>query len=193
MPTSCHRRNGPVTGPTTTEKQKNIKFRMKNLQVCRKRRKFVVENSGTTILVQRTMEDFRKKQKNDGHKKSAGQMKPQMVDEIKGKVLDAVVGQKMYRDSNLSAQKLSEALGTNTRYVSLVINAEFGMNYSTFINTYRIEEAKRLLADPRYRMVKMEELCKMVGFANRQSFYVSFIKMVGMTPREYKLKCLNDR
>lgn len=166
---------------------------MKNLQVCRKRRIFVVENSGTTILVQRTMEDFRKNQKNDGRKKSAGQMKPQMVDEIKGKVLDAVVGQKMYRDSNLSAQKLSEALGTNTRYVSLVINAEFGMNYSTFINTYRIEEAKRLLADPRYRMVKMEELCKMVGFANRQSFYVSFIKMVGMTPREYKLKCLNDR
>ena len=80
------------------------------------------------------MEDFRKNQKNDGHKKSAGQMKPQMVDEIKGKVLDAVVGQKMYRDSNLSAQKLSEALGTNTRYVSLVINAEFGMNYSTFMN-----------------------------------------------------------
>ena len=80
------------------------------------------------------MEENRKNQKNEGQRKSAGKMKPQMVDEIKGKVLDAVVGQKMYRDSNLSAQKLSEALGTNTRYVSLVINAEFGMNYSTFIH-----------------------------------------------------------
>ncbi len=31
----------------------------------------------------------------------------------------------------------------------------------------------------------------MVGFSNRQSFYASFYKLMGMTPREYRLQHLN--
>ena len=36
----------------------------------------------------------------------------------------------------------------------------------------------------------MEDISTMVGFANRQSFYASFYRINGMTPREYKLKAL---
>jgi AraC-like DNA-binding protein len=34
----------------------------------------------------------------------------------------------------------------------------------------------------------MEDISDMVGFSNRQSFYASFYKFTGITPREYKLK-----
>jgi AraC-like DNA-binding protein len=34
----------------------------------------------------------------------------------------------------------------------------------------------------------MEDISDMVGFANRQSFYASFYKINGITPREYKLR-----
>ena len=38
----------------------------------------------------------------------------------------------------------------------------------------------------------MEEVSDMVGFANRQSFYASFYRVVGITPREYRLQHLKQ-
>jgi AraC-like DNA-binding protein len=64
------------------------------------------------------------------------------------------------------------------------------MNYTSFVNSYRIREAMSLLVDKRYRDLTMEEISDMVGFSNRQSFYASFYKINGVTPREYKLKQL---
>ena len=87
-----------------------------------------------------------------------------------------------------SAKKLAEDLGTNTRYVSAVVNVRFHTNYSSFVNKFRIEEAMTILTDKRYRGLKMEEVSDMVGFSNRQSFYASFYKFMKMTPREYRIK-----
>ena len=36
----------------------------------------------------------------------------------------------------------------------------------------------------------MEEISDMVGFSNRQSFYASFYRINGVTPRDYKLQQL---
>ena len=64
------------------------------------------------------------------------------------------------------------------------------MNYTSFINKYRIEEAMSILVDKRYQDLRMEEVSDMVGFANRQSVYASFYKIMNMTPREYRLQHL---
>jgi YesN/AraC family two-component response regulator len=64
------------------------------------------------------------------------------------------------------------------------------MNYTSFVNKFRIEEAMAILVDRRYQDLRMEEVSDMVGFANRQSFYASFYKIMNMTPREYRLKHL---
>lgn len=113
---------------------------------------------------------------------------PAVMDELKERILDVVVMQKKYKDKNFSARQLAEQLGTNTRYVSAVVNVRFHMNYTTFINKYRIEEAMSILTDKRYESLRMEEVSDMVGFSNRQSFYASFYKFTGITPKEYRLK-----
>ena len=115
---------------------------------------------------------------------------PQLMDEMKEKILNLIVMQKKYKDKNYSAKRLAEDLGTNTRYVSAVVNVRFHMNYTTFINKYRIEDAMTILVDRRYQDLKMEEVSDMVGFSTRPSFYASFYKFMGMTPREYRLKHL---
>lgn len=115
---------------------------------------------------------------------------PQMMDELEARINDIIIIQKKYRDKNYSAKRLSEDLGTNTRYISAVVNVRFHMNYTSFVNSYRIREAMSLLVDKRYRDLTMEEISDMVGFSNRQSFYASFYKINGVTPREYKLKQL---
>ena len=111
---------------------------------------------------------------------------PALMDELKDKILDIIVMQKKYKDKDYSAKKLAADLGTNTRYVSAVVNMKFHCNYTTFVNKYRIDEAMSVLLDKRYQDLRIEEVSDMVGFANRQSFYASFFKFMGITPKEYK-------
>ena len=61
------------------------------------------------------------------------------------------------------------------------------MNYTSFVNKFRIEEAMNILSSEKYKDLNMEDISDMVGFSNRQSFYASFYRINGMTPREYKL------
>ena len=113
---------------------------------------------------------------------------PQLMDEMKEKILDIIVMKKKYKDKDYSAKQLAEALGTNTRYISAVVNVRFHMNYTSFVNKFRIEEAMTILTDKRYKDLNMEEVSDMVGFANRQSFYASFYKIMNMTPRDYRVQ-----
>jgi YesN/AraC family two-component response regulator len=115
---------------------------------------------------------------------------PRLMDELKEKILNIILIQKKYKDKDYSAKKLSEDLGTNTRYISAVVNVRFHQNYTSFVNKFRIDEAMTLLVDKRYQDLNMEDISNMVGFANRQSFYASFYKINGITPREYKQRHL---
>lgn len=112
---------------------------------------------------------------------------PKVMDELKEKILNIILIQKKYKDKNYSAAKLAEDLGTNTRYISAVVNVRFHMNYTSLVNKYRIEEAMALLVDRRYKDLNMEDISDMVGFSNRQSFYASFYRINGCTPRDYKI------
>ena len=114
------------------------------------------------------------------------------MDDMKEKILNIIVMQKKYKDKDYSAKRLAEDLGTNTRYISAVVNVRFHMNYTSFVNKFRIEEAMTILVDKRYQDLNMEEVSDMVGFANRQSFYASFYKIMNMTPREYRLQHLKQ-
>lgn len=109
-----------------------------------------------------------------------------LMDELKEKILNIILIEKKFKDKNYSAKRLAEDLGTNTRYVSAVVNVKFHMNYTSFVNKYRIEEAMAMLIDKRYQDLSMEEISDMVGFSNRQSFYASFYRITGTTPRDFK-------
>lgn len=114
----------------------------------------------------------------------------ELMDELKDKILQRILFDKKYKDKDYSAKKLAEDLGTNTRYISAVVNVKFHCNYTSFVNKYRVEEAMSILADRRYAELTVEEVSDMVGFANRQSFYASFYRILGITPRDYRVKHL---
>lgn len=113
-----------------------------------------------------------------------------MMKELEEKIINIIKVQKRYKDKHYSAKLLAEDIGTNTRYLSAVINVRFNANYTSFVNKFRIENAKQLLADKRYQDLTMEDISDMVGFSNRQSFYASFYKFEGTTPRDYTIKVM---
>ena len=72
---------------------------------------------------------------------------PKLMDELKQKILEVILIQKKYKDKNYSARQLAKDLETNTRYISAVINVCFGMNYTSLVNKYRINEAVQVMKD----------------------------------------------
>ena len=135
-----------------------------------------------------TKYNITEKKEKEAHYRSL--VNPKLMDELKEKINRIIVMEKKYKDKDYSAKKLADDLGTNTRYISAVVNVRFHMNYTSFVNKFRIEEAMAILVDRRYQNLNMEEVSDMVGFSNRQSFYASFYKLMGMTPRDYRLQHL---
>ena len=87
---------------------------------------------------------------------------PKLMDDLKERILNIILFQKKFKDKDYSAKKLAEDLGTNTRYISAVVNVRFHTNYTTFVNKFRIDEAMTLLVDRRYRDLNMEDISDMV-------------------------------
>lgn len=126
-----------------------------------------------------------KKEKNAAYRSL---IRAELADELYDKILNIVVIEKRYRNKDFSAKELAMELGTNTRYISAVINSRFNTNFSCLVNEYRIKEALHRMTDKRFNDMTIEDIGLSVGFANRQSFYASFFRIMNETPNSYRKK-----
>ena len=96
--------------------------------------------------------------------------------------------EKPYVDSELKIQQLAEKIGISSHHLSQVINEYLNQNYADFINTYRINEAKRLLTLPKYDNAKILHIAFDVGYNNKATFNAAFKKITGMSPTDFRNK-----
>ncbi|HKZ37355.1 MAG TPA: AraC family transcriptional regulator [Chryseolinea sp.] len=92
----------------------------------------------------------------------------------------------LYLDSTISLKVVAENLSTSPRELSQVINENAQMNFSEFVNHYRIAKAKSLLADPNYLQEKIETIAYDCGFGNVTSFNLAFKAETKVTPSQYR-------
>lgn len=102
------------------------------------------------------------------------------------KIDTAMRNQKLYLQPDLTLDALSEALAIPSKDLSLVFNRHFKSNFYEFINGYRIEEAKSLLADPKHKHKTITQIYFDVGFNSKSVFNTFFKKIVGKTPSEFR-------
>ena len=88
----------------------------------------------------------------------------------------------VFLDPKLSLNKLSDMIETNQTYLSNVVNRYFGCHLKDLVNGYRVEYAKELLRSGKY---PLEELPRRCGFLSRSTFYTSFKKVAGVSPKRY--------
>jgi AraC-like DNA-binding protein len=93
---------------------------------------------------------------------------------------------KPYLEPELTIEELAKMLSIKPKTLSQVINESLQQNFFDFINRYRIEDAKRLLKDPKDKKITVSEILYEVGFNSRSSFYALFKKYTGLTPNDYK-------
>jgi AraC-like DNA-binding protein len=89
-------------------------------------------------------------------------------------------------EPDLTLEQLAGQLQLRPKLLSQAINEGLGRNFFEFVNTYRIEEAKRLLTDPADKKITVLEVLYEVGFNSKSSFNTVFKKQTGLTPSEFK-------
>jgi AraC-like DNA-binding protein len=113
-------------------------------------------------------------------------LKDDKADEYVIKIKDYMDKSKPYLDNELSLQKLSDKLCIHTHHLSQIINDNFNQNFFDFINSYRVEEAKRLLCGKETSQYTVLAVAEEAGFNSKTSFNTAFKKFTGMTPSEFR-------
>ena len=93
---------------------------------------------------------------------------------------------KVYRNRTLSLDSLAKVLGVHRNTLSRVVNLCSGKNFNRYINSYRVSEAVKLIAENSQIELKVQTIGKMVGFASRTPFYSALKEFYGLTATEIR-------
>lgn len=102
---------------------------------------------------------------------------------------EIMLSEKPFLEPMLSIHDLAEKTSIPVRHLSRVINDSLKQNFFDFIGDYRIEEAKRRLADPTYDDQTVLRILYDSGFNSKSSFNMLFKKKTGLTPSEFRRRC----
>ncbi len=88
---------------------------------------------------------------------------------------------------NFSLTELCREVGSNSKYVSAIINEAYGKNFRTILNERRIREATRRLTDTaNYGDCSIADIADSLGYNSATVFINAFKKVIGMTPAVYR-------
>lgn len=99
-----------------------------------------------------------------------------------------ILNEQEYLDPYLSLERLSGKVGKSVSTVSKIMNTYTDSNFTDYINRYRVEEAKKLLSNPKFYNYTIASIGLECGFNSKSTFYVAFKKFSGLTPTEYRSK-----
>lgn len=92
-----------------------------------------------------------------------------------------------YMKETLSVKDISAHVFLSASYVCTFFKNETGRTLNQYITEYRMEKAKQLLQDSRY---KIADISSRVGYSDGNYFGKSFKKHTGLSPSEYREKNL---
>lgn len=89
--------------------------------------------------------------------------------------------------NEFSIDRLAKLIGSNSHYVSKVINDHYGKNFATLLGEARVSHACKMLCDiATYGNMTIETIALELGFKSRSNFVTVFKKVTGLTPSEYR-------
>ena len=99
-----------------------------------------------------------------------------------------------YQQSGLNIRTLAEQLGHTEHQLRKLINGRLGFrNFSAFLNSYRIPEAKRVLEDAGQVRKPVLTIALDLGYGSLGPFNRAFKAATNMTPTEYRQAALGSK
>ena len=108
-----------------------------------------------------------------------------MYEELLEKILTIMEDRTIICNTEFSLDKLAELVQSNRTYVSQVINVALKKNFRSFLNTYRIREAQRLISETDATKYTIDSIALKIGFKSQSAFYEIFKEITGVSPTFY--------
>lgn len=94
--------------------------------------------------------------------------------------------EKHYMDE-LSMKNAASAMNYSDAYFCKLFKQCFHINFSTYLNEYRIQKAKVMIENPR---INIKEISLACGYTDSNYFSRVFKRITGQTPTEYRLSII---
>jgi AraC-like DNA-binding protein len=116
------------------------------------------------------------------HSKLSGDDKLNIIND-----LTAFLGSesKPFLNPGLSLVEVAKLLKVTPQQLSQVVNEKTNLNFTNYINSYRIEKAKEILSTHDFTRQTIDSVAEMAGFQSKSPFYLAFKKYTGMTPSAF--------
>lgn len=109
----------------------------------------------------------------------------QLAENIFEKIDNEVIGNKLFRNADLTISELSSTIKVNNNYISKAIKINGFENFNHYINTHRVVYVKNKLHSDELKTMTLMHIYSEAGFKNQSTFNKVFKKIEGITPSEY--------
>lgn len=106
------------------------------------------------------------------------------IKDLETRMHELLVNEKLFCDEDLSLKRLAGLLDIQTQELSVFLNHHLSINFNSFLNRYRVDEAIALMKEDKKR--SLLSIAFAVGFNSKSVFYDAFIKQTGMSPARYR-------
>ncbi len=90
-----------------------------------------------------------------------------------------------FLNPDLNLKLLSQTMNIPERQISNAINKNSEQNFYSYINQYRVETVKNMLANNKQATYSIVGIGEAAGFNSKSSFYTNFKKVTGISPSQY--------
>jgi AraC-like DNA-binding protein len=101
--------------------------------------------------------------------------------------------EKLFLEPELTLGELSEQIKLSEKTVSQIISQQTGLHFCDFVNSYRIEFAKKKLVEITNKKQTVLEVLYDSGYNSKSVFNFQFRKFTGKSPSQYRAEYFNDR
>jgi len=159
----------------------NKNLTIRNLEIVKSEKQLIEAKDELETIIE-NLESDKKQQIKKQYKLSIEENQEQ---ELLAKILNSFEKDNVFLDENFSIDELAKKIDTNKTYISYTINKNFKMNFSSFVNQYRVKKARILLSSAKYKNYTIESIGQESGFKSITVFNKAFKKFTGLTPSDF--------
>ncbi len=91
-----------------------------------------------------------------------------------------------FENQQFTLDELAYRIGTNSKYLSLSVRKYSGLNYSDFINSFKVKRCVQAINQSPSIKTNLKQIQDVGGFKSKATFLRAFKKVTGLTPAQYQ-------